>query len=80
MATEIVGENEVCEYRSRGIIKHNPTLICSIQDCNIGGSYLRNFYVKDGILHWNTTPVNYFDNDLYENEQLDKYIWMRIKR
>lgn len=55
----------------------NPEVVCTIQDCNIGGSYFRNFFVHDDRIHWFTSGTDFFDNKDYNEKQISKYVWKR---
>ena len=54
-----------------------PLEICSIQDCNMAGEYLRNFFIQDGRLMWFISNTNYFDLRPYGSEKIRDYIWKR---
>lgn len=56
-----------------------PYIICTVQCFNMGGSYFRNFYTKDGRIHMFISNTDYFSNEYdYKHEQLEDFIWKRV--
>ena len=52
-----------------------PKEICSIQDCNMAGSYLRNYYVVNDKLFWFISNLDYFDNTSYNSVMIEDFVW-----
>ena len=61
--------------------KNINDIICSIQDGNMGGNYLRNYRFSGNIICCFITKIDYFDNNIeYESILQEKYVFIRLKR
>lgn len=61
--------------------QHNPKIICTIQECNMGGEYFRNFYQVNGELKCFISNINFLNlNKNYEITELQQFVWKCIKK
>jgi hypothetical protein len=60
-------------------IKHSPSEVCVLQDCNIGGQYLRVYYYHDNNLYFFTCKCGEFPVSGYIEEQIKPYVWKYVK-
>lgn len=64
---------------TQGFLKDLPLLVCSFQDCNIGGSFLRNFYWCESKLqlYYFVCGCHEFPSDEYDVVLVEDYLWKR---
>lgn len=60
--------------------EYNPVLITSVQCCNMGGEYLRNFFIHNGEMYWFVSNLDFFENLNYDSVQFEKFWWKRTNR
>ena len=80
MNGDIIARKYICKYVNDRNIKGD--IICSIQDGNMGGNYLRNYrFSYDNNIVCSISNMDYFDNDPnYESILQEKYVWIRLKK
>ena len=78
------GSNIAIKYMSEYLKKNNlnnSDIICSIQDGNMGGNFLRNyFFYKDLEIGCSISEIDFFQNDKFESILMEKFVWIRIKK
>lgn len=56
--------------------KQNIKTIFTVQDCNMRGSFYRNFFLKDNRLHYFESNTNFFEDLPYHQEELCRFEWL----
>ncbi len=80
LTSEILGVSTGYEHGHEIIFaRHKPEILCTVQDCNGGGSYFRNFYINDGTLHWFVTKTDFFQDKNYTDVKVGKFVWKRVR-
>lgn len=76
-----VSQNYINPKSFIGEYKNIVTEICSIQDCNMGGSYYRNYFISDGKLYNFISSTDFFNSNEYNKTVIEKYIykWNKIE-
>jgi hypothetical protein len=54
--------------------------LCVIQDCNMGGSYLRVYFNQDGVTYETTKQLEFLNSKDYEITKLEEFIWLFTKK
>lgn len=72
------------KYMSKYLKNNNlnkSNIRCSIQDGNMGGNYLRNyFFYKDDKIGCFISEMDYFDKtNEFNSILMEKFVWLRIK-
>ena len=75
---EVLGDFKQYNIGSQSEVE--PDVICSIQYCNEGGEYLRNFYIMHGELYSFISKTRYFDRNYYNVERISEYVWKYTRK
>lgn len=80
---EILGECNGYIITNKKMFENDlPDAVCIVQDCNMGGSYFRNFYISNGRLLWFMSDTSYYDNneDYSKYEHISEFVSKRTKK
>ena len=75
---EILGYYPGGYHYSQDFHRKKAETIVTIQDCNMGGSYFRNYYIlNEEELCCFKSNTDFFENKNYTEEKLEKFMWKR---